>query len=49
VDELFGILTELRENPELNMQIRQKMRRETARLALHNSGELVHVRCHVTF
>lgn len=47
VDELFGILTELKENPDLNMRIRQNMRRETLRLALHNSGALMRLRCHV--
>jgi len=39
VDELFDIMTAMKQNDDFNIQIRQQMRRETMRLAVHNAGK----------
>jgi hypothetical protein len=44
VEELWGIMTTLKQNDDFNIQIRQGMRRETMRLALHNAGKFLIVR-----
>ena len=44
VEELWGIMTTLKQNDDFNIQIRQGMRRETMRLALHNAGKFFIVR-----
>ena len=44
VQELMDILTELTISDDLNLKIRQAMRRETMELTLHNSGKH-HVMC----